>query len=667
MNVFDLVAKLTLDKSGYEDGVNEAQGSFSKLASGVGKGLATVAKVGAAAVGAAATGVAALTKMGIEGYAQYEQLTGGVETLFGKSGDAVMKYAENAYKTSGLSANQYMETVTSFSASLIQSLDGDTAKAANVADMAITDMADNANKMGTSIEMIQNAYNGFAKGNFTMLDNLKLGYGGTQEEMKRLLADAEKISGIKYDISSFADVSEAIHVMQQEMGIAGATAAEAATTIEGSLSMMKAAWQNLVVGMADENANMEVLIGNFVESVTTAAGNLLPRIQQTLTGIGKLVEGIAPIVASALPTMVSSVLPSLLNAAVTMVTTVFNSIPGLVSSMLPVIIQAALDILSAFLNVIKNNFGNLLQTGVEALLQVVTGLSNAIPEIIETAMVIMLELVNTLTNPTNLSNLLNAALVMIEKIVQGLIYNLPKLIEAAVKLIENLVIFITEPGNLQKLLSMALKLIFTIMNGLLNAIPQLVTAAVQLIMSLVNYILDPGNLSMLINMALQIVIAIANGLIKAAGELIRGAGELIGKLCDKFENTNWSEIGKTIINGLWSGLKTAWNSVTSWFSTAWDSLFNRSASVSANSSGKMSVKGYATGLNYVPYDEFPAVLHRGEAVLTAAEAREWRSGKETPKTAGNVTINQYIQSVPQTPVEMAAATEAYFEQARWAL
>lgn len=363
MDVFDLVAKIRLDSSEYENGVGKAKGTFSTLASGVKTGLATVAKVGAAAVTAGVAGVTALTKMGVEGYAQYEQLVGGVETLFKESGNAVMKYAENAYKTSGLSSNAYMETVTSFSASLIKSLDGDTAKAAKVADMAITDMSDNANKMGTSIDMIQNAYNGFAKGNFTMLDNLKLGYGGTQEEMKKLLKDAEKISGIKYDISSFSDISEAIHVIQQDLEISGisyeeamarvasgeltiaeatalmgTTAREAATTIEGSLSMMKGAWQNLVVGMADENANMEVLIGNFVESTATAAENLLPRIEQTLKGIGDLITALAPVIADAIPSLVASVLPSLLSAGVSLVTAlvggVITALPALYTALL---------------------------------------------------------------------------------------------------------------------------------------------------------------------------------------------------------------------------------------------------------------------------------------------------------------------------------------------
>ena len=375
MDVFDLVAKIRLDSSEYEQGVGKAKGTMSTLASGVGKGLATVAKVGAAAVAAGVAGVAALTKMGVEGYAQYEQLAGGVETLFGAGGKSVEEYAasvgksvaevqseydtlilaqnnvmqnaSNAYFNAGMSANQYMETVTSFSASLIQSLGGDTVKAAEVADRAIVDMSDNANKMGTDISMIQNAYQGFAKQNYTMLDNLKLGYGGTQEEMKRLIADASKMTdiqdrlGITVDKSSmsFDNVVNAISVMQESLGIAGATANEAATTIEGSISMMKAAWQNLVVGMADSNANMEVLINNFVESTATAAKNLLPRIEQTLIGIGQLITALAPVIAEALPQLVEAVLPALLTAGVSLVTALVN---GVISA-LPALYTALLE------------------------------------------------------------------------------------------------------------------------------------------------------------------------------------------------------------------------------------------------------------------------------------------------------------------------------------
>lgn len=206
------------------------------------------------------------------------------------SQNTVMKNAADAYKTAGLSANAYMETVTSFSASLLQSLGGDTEEAALVADQAIIDMSDNANKMGTDISNIQNAYRGFAKQNFTMLDNLSLGYGGTREEMQRLLADASALSGIEYDISSFADITEAIHVMQEEMGIAGTTAKEAMSTIEGSVNATKAAWTNLVTGLADDNADFDTLVNNFVESASTAAGNILPRVETAITGVGDLIE-----------------------------------------------------------------------------------------------------------------------------------------------------------------------------------------------------------------------------------------------------------------------------------------------------------------------------------------------------------------------------------------
>ena len=350
MDVFDLVAKIRLDSTEYESGVGKAKSTFSTLASGVGKGLATVAKVGAAAVTAAATGIAALTKMGIEGYAQYEQLVGGVETLFKESQGTVMKYAENAYKTAGMSANAYMETVTSFSASLIQSLDGDTAKAAEVGNMAITDMSDNANKMGTSIGMIQNAYQGFAKQNYTMLDNLKLGYGGTKEEMQRLINDANKVkaaNGEMADLSidSFADVTEAIHIIQTEMGITGTTAKEAASTIEGSIAMMKGAWQNLVVGMADENADIGALMDDFVESAATAASNLIPRISQTLAGIGQLIGELAPVIEEAFPMLVEEVLPVLLESAISLC----KSIVTAVVEALPEVGMALLDAVTLLL------------------------------------------------------------------------------------------------------------------------------------------------------------------------------------------------------------------------------------------------------------------------------------------------------------------------------
>lgn len=302
MNLFELFAKISLDTSEYEEGLDDASNKAGGFADKLKSGLGTAAKVGAAGLAAAATGIAAITKNAIQNYAQYEQLVGGVETLFKDNADAVLQYADNAYKTAGLSANAYMETVTSFSASLLQSLDGDTQAAAEYADMAITDMADNANKMGTSMESIQNAYQGFAKQNYTMLDNLKLGYGGTKEEMERLLQDADALSesfNLQTDASgnlvySYADIVDAIHIVQTEMGITGTTAAEASSTIAGSVDSMKSAWTNLVTGLGDANADIDVLLDNFLGSVETVGKNLIPAIGRILSGLFSAIEERGP-------------------------------------------------------------------------------------------------------------------------------------------------------------------------------------------------------------------------------------------------------------------------------------------------------------------------------------------------------------------------------------
>ena len=444
--------------------------------------------------------------------------------------------------------------------------------------------------------------------------------------MERLLADAQKITGIKYDINSYADVVAAIHVVQTELGITGTTAAEAASTIQGSLSMMGAAWQNLVVGIADENADLTVLIDNLISSITIASENVLPRIEQTMSGIGRLFEGIAPMLASTIPTMVENVLPGMLAAATTMVTTVFNSLPSLISSMLPVVISAALTVLAAFVDTLTANFGLILQTAGDAIVQLTEGIIAALPSVIQTAFTLMITLVDTMTSPKSLNWILATALTLIETVVMGLLDALPNLIEAGIRLIESFVEFICVPENLEKLITTAVVLITTIMNGLIDAIPQLVNAAFLIVSGFIKFLLTDGNIVKLVGAALTIVLAIAGGLIGSVQELTKSALELIASLADTFTDKDWAKIGTDIINSLWSGLKSAWNSVASWFSGVWDSLFNRSVSVGTDGSGRVWTNSHATGLNYVPYDEYQATLHRGEAVLTAAEARVWRNG-----------------------------------------
>ena len=363
-----IILKTQVDESGAKKGFTSLKNGASK----VGKALGAMGAAGASAV-------AMITKSAVDGYAEYEQLAGGVETLFKDSADVLMGYADKAYQTAGLSANEYMATVTSFSASLLQSLGGDTAKAADYADQAIIDMSDNANKMGTSMEMIQNAYQGFAKQNYTMLDNLKLGYGGTKEEMQRLLDDAEKLSGLEFDISSFADVTQAIHIVQTELGITGTTAKEASTTIQGSASAMKASWENLMVGLADENANFDQLLQNFIDSVGTFAGNLIPRIEIALGGVVDLIGGLVPKIAEELPSLAEKVIPMALDAVLSVVTALAETFPTL----LVTLVQTIVDILPDLIPQLITGLVNMLVLLMTNFDQIILPIIDALPLIIE--------------------------------------------------------------------------------------------------------------------------------------------------------------------------------------------------------------------------------------------------------------------------------------------
>ena len=349
-----------------DEAADSAEKSESKF-----KGLGTTLKSIGIAMGAVAVAAgAAAVKLGkevISAYADYEQLVGGVDTLFKENSQQLQDYASNAYKTAGLSANDYMETVTSFSASLISSLGGDTEKAVKYADMAITDMSDNANKMGTDMESIQNAYQGFAKQNYTMLDNLKLGYGGTKSEMERLLADAEAISGIEYDVSSYADVVSAIHVIQESMGIAGTTALEAEETISGSLNAFESALQNLLVGFGNADADMEQLSKNMVDAFQSVVKNITPVIENIVKAL--------PIAIEALLDAISDLLPTLLATVTDLFTQVLNAL----LSLLPTLIPVAVDSILTIVNALIENLPLLVDAAVQLIAALVDGLGQALP------------------------------------------------------------------------------------------------------------------------------------------------------------------------------------------------------------------------------------------------------------------------------------------------
>lgn len=581
INLFDLYAKITLDTSGYENGLDNASGKASGFADKLKSGLATASKVGAAALTAAATGMAALTKASIDQYAEYEQLVGGVDTLFKTASDKVQEYAANAYKTAGMSANEYMDTVTSFSASLLQSLGGDTEKAAQKADQAITDMADNANKMGTGMEMIQNAYQGFAKQNYTMLDNLKLGYGGTKEEMERLLADAEKLSGQKFDISSYSDIVDAIHVVQTEMGITGTTAKEAASTIQGSVSAAKSAWSNLITGIAADNADLDALIGNFVSSVETAAGNIIPRVSVMLGGISQLVTSASTTIIPMVITTITDNLPALLQAAVALVGALGQ---GIIDS-LPAITQAAIDILFFLAN----------------------GLIENLPTLIDGIVQVTLTIVQMLTSPDFLTQLIETAILLIMTLAQGLIDAIPQLIAAVPMIIGNLLAAIIV--ELPNIIQMGIDLLFALIDGIIKCIPELVAAVPTLIIAFVNGIVN--NLDKIILAAPQIIVSLITGIIGAIPELIAAVPRVIAAIADTIRNYDWGGIGRNIVQGLKDGIAGMWDNIKDWFNEKVNSLVGgvkRILGIHSPSKVFAGIGGFmAEGLGEGFSDEFASV------------------------------------------------------------
>lgn len=380
--------------------------------------------IGAVAVAAGAAAVA-MGKAVVGAYADYEQLVGGVDTLFKDSSQKVQGYANNAFQTAGLSANEYMETVTSFSASLLQSLGGDTEKAAEYADRAIIDMADNANKMGTDMSMIQNAYQGFAKQNYTMLDNLKLGYGGTKTEMERLLKDAGKIAGVKFDISSYADVTEAIHVMQEEMGIAGTTALEAEKTISGSISAMGSAWENLLVGFGNSEADIGELMDNLITAFENVVNNITPVVENIVQTLPKAFETMGGALGELLPTLIDTVVG------------LFGQILDTLIGLLPEFIPVAVDAILTIIDTLIENIPLLIDAAFQLITALADGILEALPELIPKIVEVMNKIVTTITE--NLPLMVGIALEIIVALTSGLIKAIPEMVKSIPEIVKAIV------------------------------------------------------------------------------------------------------------------------------------------------------------------------------------------------------------------------------------
>lgn len=537
MEVFKILGRIAVSNEDANEKIEEtgdkAEKTSKKMSSvfgNIGKFALKAAKVAVVVTTAVATGIAGITAKAVSGYADYEQLVGGVETLFKDSSDKVVEYANNAYKTAGLSANDYMDTVTSFSASLLQGLEGDTAQAAEYANLAITDMSDNANKMGTSMEMIQNAYQGFAKQNYTMLDNLKLGYGGTAAEMARLindsgvLGDTMTVTADNVNSVSFDKMIEAIHVVQTNMDITGTTAKEAATTIQGSIGMVKSAWANLLIGMADPSQDMGVLMNNLVDSAMAVADNLVPRIADTLprvvTGLSQLTQKLAPYI----PPLIEQLLPSLIQGATSLLSEVVNNLPGILETLLPGIGGELGQSISTALNSVFSTLTSILQLVGPVLTTLSTLLNLLLPP--------MMQIIQAVLPP--LTNLINMLLPPVTQIIQSLLPVLMAILQPILEL-------------LQPFLAM------------LTPIIDLVMQVVTPLTDLINMILPPlaEILSMLMEDYLNVLKPILEWYCKMLSGTLKAAIKLIVTVINNCKES---------FAAAWRGIKKAWNAAPEFFS-----------------------------------------------------------------------------------------------------
>ena len=578
MDVFDLFAKISLDTSEYEQAVKGASADGQQLAkswSGFGQKISaafsTLGKAAVAGAGAATAAVGVLTKSSLDAYSSFEQLTGGVETLFKESADTVMEYADNAYKTAGMSANQYMETITSFTGTLLRSLDGDTAAAAEYANMAITDMADNSNRMGVSLETLQQTYQSLARGNYEMLDSLNLGFAGTKAGLQEMLQAAEEYAAKNgqvrdFSVDSYADIVEAIHLVQQEMGITGTTAQEASSTIEGSVNSAKAAWENLVTGIADENADLGQLTDTFLSSAATAADNILPRIEQILQGMGTALESVAPAIAEQIPQIVSRVAPSMVSAGIQL----FSSlVQGLVSAA-PQLANAVPDIVQSVAGSFEQSASSMAAAGSSLLAMLQQGITEGIPMLANTAVSIMGEFGNYLQN--NLSGLLDAGLSAVSSLSETIRQNAGLLVDGALGLAESLA------------------------QGLADSIPTIIENVPEIVTNIAGVIND--NAPKVLVSAAKIIATLAEGLIDSIPTLIANIPEIITAIVDAFLAFNWLNLGKSIIELLGNGIKAMSGAVTGFMQSSLKGALDylKALPKQALQWGKDLIAGFINGL-----------------------------------------------------------------------
>ena len=554
--------------------------SLANFAGKLGKGLAMAAKIGAAAVGAAATGIIAITKQSVESFAEYEQLAGGASKIFDEmSQTKILDDARNAYKELGLSMNEYLAVINDVGATFAQTM-GDEA-GYDAARKGLQAISDYASGTGKNVDVLSDK--------FTMITRSTASYQSIADQFSGILPatsagfleQAQAAGFLEDSYKSLTEVpiaeyQQAVTDMLEkgvaDLGLANNTAMEAATTISGSLAALGASWKNLITGIADDNADLDGLMDDFIGSVKNATKNIMPTIGTALNGIGKLIQEVVPVAMQYIPQIITEFLPTIGEAAIGIVTSIGTAIFDNIDQ----ILEWGQNMLDTLLEGINSNTGNI---------------SSVVTEILTTFGSFVLE-------------------------------NLPEIIMAG------------------------LNILIALVSGIVEAIPDLATAATKAIIELAAYLISAENLEKIISLGADLINALSEGIENVVEELV--------------------SVGKDIVESIKSGISSAWDGLVSWFNGIWDSLFkNRSVDVNVNATSSGVNGSHAGGLAYVPFDGYIAELHKGERVLTASEASEYNRGENTNNTSG-ITIIQNIQSVPQTPVEFAAATEAYFEQARWA-
>lgn len=644
--VYELLSKLSLDKSEYDKGLNNAELDAHSSGGKIGEAFTKMGKVTAAAFTAASAAVVAMTTASVMNYAETEQLVGGVKKLYGNMGLSLEEYAnsvgksvdevkgdwqnmedaqnlvlensKNAYKTAGMSANQYMETATSFSAALINSLGGDTVKAAEQTDVAMRAISDNVNTFGTDMESVTNAFQGFAKQNYTMLDNLKLGYGGTKEEMERLIADANEYAAANgqaadLTIDSFSDIVTAIELVQEKQNIAGTTAREASTTIEGSLNMVKGAWANLVAGFADPDADIGQLVQNVFDSVvgtTDEAGNhingfldnLVPAIERALKGFGTAVSGLAPLIGETLPGLIEGLLPTLLTSAVQLFAGLIAALPSLFASLTSALQTAFSSLIeqlpelwatiSTAVGELFENIDDILDPLIEMVLnlldQVGTALAENLPTFFANVLPKILELAEYIRE--NAGRFVDAGIDLILNLMQGLMDSLPTLIEYIPEIITNILGVIND--NMPKILMMGIQLIIMLAKGLIDAIPAIIEnmgKIVEMIISIVSAI-------NWLNLGKEVITFIANGIKALQAEAPNIMKSIFDKVVSTIKNIDWIGTGKSVLQFLGQGIQGIAQSIPNILRSIFEAGVNALKSIDWISLGKNIIQGVVNGI-----------------------------------------------------------------------